>query len=253
MNRQNKLFGLIGYPLGHSYSKNHFSRKFEHEGLINFRYDNFEIPSIELLVQVINENPDLAGLNVTIPYKQLVLRYLDEIDPEALIIGAVNTIKIIRSESKYQLKGYNTDSIGFLNSVSRWPISQSVKAIVFGTGGSSLAVKFALSKLGLEFTSVSRNSPESLPYDAITPEIAIGHKLWINCTPVGMFPANADKLPLPYECLTEDHFLYDLVYNPDVTAFLEMGIKAGSKVMNGRNMLFEQAEASWKIWNNPPD
>ena len=250
MQSQNKTFGLIGFPLGHSWSKGHFSRKFEREGLANHRYENFEIPSIGLIGKIIRETNDLVGLNVTIPYKQAVMSYLDEIDPVALKIGAVNTIKITRYGSRFILSGYNTDIIGFKISVTRWPINTNIKALVFGSGGSSLAVKYALCQLGIEFTSVSRKIEEGfIPYEALTEEMVVDHLMWINCTPVGMFPNIHAKLPLLYKYLTPSHYLYDLVYNPEVTGFLSMGIEAGSRVMNGRTMLYEQAEASWEIWN----
>lgn len=251
MQNQNKSFGLIGYPLGHSYSKSHFSRKFEREGLGNHSYLNFEIPSLELFDGIVKENPDLIGLNVTIPYKQAILSYLDDIDPIARIIGAVNTIKIIRSGNECYLTGYNTDAIGFEKSIGHWTLSHAVKAMVFGTGGSSLAIKYALSHMGIGYISVSRKAAKGVvPYEELTKQAAADHLLWVNCTPVGMFPDSQARLPLPYEVLTPAHYLYDLVYNPDITEFLRMGNEAGSSIMNGTRMLFEQAEASWEIWNN---
>jgi shikimate dehydrogenase len=241
-------FGLIGYPLGHSYSKGHFSNKFEREGLVDCRYDNFEISSADQLKEIIFRHPDLRGLNVTIPHKQAVIPFIDEIDPTALQIGAVNTIKIFRSDNVC-LKGYNTDVIGFQKSLERWPLRSSINALVFGTGGSSLAVKHALNRLNIKYISVSRNfSHDQFPYESITREIAANHLLWINCTPVGMFPDITSLLPLPYDCLTSSHYLFDLIYNPDMTRFLSMGVRAGAKVMNGSIMLYEQAEASWRIW-----
>ncbi|MCX6223746.1 MAG: shikimate dehydrogenase [Bacteroidia bacterium] len=251
MQSQNKRFGLIGYPLGHSYSKSHFTRKFEQEELANHSYENYEIPTIVHIEKIIRETADLVGLNVTIPYKQSVMKYLDEIDPVAMKIGAVNTIKITRSGTRGILSGYNTDVTGFARSLTPWPLNNTVKALVFGSGGSSLAIKYALGNLGIELTSVSRKKEEGLiPYEALTEEMVMGYLLWVNCTPVGMFPDMDGKLPLPYKYLTPGHFLYDLVYNPEITGFLKMGIEAGSSVMNGRMMLYEQAEASWEIWNS---
>jgi shikimate dehydrogenase len=247
-------FGLIGYPLGHSYSKAHFTRKFSREGLAGHSYENFEIESIGLLKTIILENKDLAGLNVTIPFKKEVMGYLNEIDPVALAVGAVNTIKITRTGNRCLLSGYNTDITGFTNSLGRWPVSAALKALVFGSGGSSLAVKYALRLKGVPFVSVSRKQgPGFIAYEAVSEELANECHLWINCTPVGMYPDILNKLPLPYQVLTPDHFLYDLVYNPDITGFLKMGIDAGASIMNGSSMLFEQAEASWKIWTGKPD
>lgn len=254
MQHQNKAFGLIGYPLGHSFSKGHFSNKFEREGLENHSYQNFEIPSIGLIKNIITDTADLIGLNVTIPYKKSVIGYLDEIDPVALKIGAVNTIKITRDGSRCILKGYNTDVIGFTRSLIRWPINNAYKALVFGSGGSSLAIKYALGQLGNDFISVSRKKDEGfIPYEGITKEMAMDCRLWVNCTPVGMFPDIHSILPLQYIYLTPDHYLFDLVYNPEITEYLKKGIEAGCNIMNGSTMLFEQAEASWEIWNSQPD
>ncbi len=245
-----RQFGLIGYPLGHSYSKGHFSRKFEQEGLQDCRYDNYEIESVLQMAEIIAANPDLDGLNVTIPHKQTVIPLLDEIDPLALEVGAVNTIKIDRSGNQFTLKGFNTDVTGFLRSMENWSLNNSVKALVFGSGGSSLAVKYALNQLDIRFNAVSRKSEENyIAYDEISPEIVLDHLLWINCTPVGMYPEVDRILPLPYDHLSSEHYLVDLIYNPEITRFLSKGIQAGAKVMNGSTMLFEQAEASWNIWS----
>jgi shikimate dehydrogenase len=250
MQNQNRKFGLIGFPLGHSYSKNHFTRKFEREGLAYHSYENFEIPSVDQIVKIIRTNRDLIGLNVTIPYKQAVMRFLDELDPVAEEIGAVNTIRISRTGTNPVLCGYNTDAEGFTRSLARWSPDRSLSALVFGTGGSSLAVKYALEKMGIRYLQVSRTPMEGgITYGDLTRELAAAHLLWINCTPVGMFPRISEKLPLPYEYLTPAHYLYDLVYNPEITEFLKMGIKAGSSTLNGSAMLYEQAEASWRIWN----
>jgi shikimate dehydrogenase len=245
----NGKFGLVGYPLGHSYSKEHFTRKFEQEGLLQCSYNNFEIESASLIRYIFATHEDLIGLNVTIPHKQAVIPFLDFIDPVAREIGAVNTIKVNRSGSTMTLTGYNTDVIGFSKSMEKWPLNNSLKALVFGTGGSSLAVKYVLMQLGIEYETVSRQKRiDSLTYEEISPSIVSNHLLWINCTPVGMFPKIGALLPLPYELLTTGHFLFDLVYNPDLTGFLKMGGLAGASIMNGRQMLYEQAEAAWKIW-----
>lgn len=249
MHCHNSKFGLIGYPLGHSYSKDHFSSKFEREGLTKCHYENFEIESIGLIDKIIRDHTDLVGLNVTIPYKQAIIPFLDCIDPVARKIAAVNTIKISRSGSQIVLKGYNTDVVGFTKSLDRWSFDKPIRALVFGTGGSSQAIKYALKQRCIDFISVSRNHAKGLmTYGAITKEIASDYKLWINCTPVGMFPGISGLLPLPYRFLTRNHYLFDLVYNPEVTGFIRQGKEAGASVMNGLVMLYEQAEASWKIW-----
>jgi shikimate dehydrogenase len=244
-----RQFGLIGYPLGHSFSKGHFTSKFEREGLEGFSYENFEIESAGEVRGIISSHPNLVGLNVTIPHKKAVMPFLDEIDPVAREIGAVNTIKVIRTGDRSRLHGYNTDATGFTRSLAGWKLYPSVRALIFGNGGSSLAVKYALDQAGIRYTQVSRNpaGPE-LDYGSITEEVAMGHLLWINCTPVGMFPDISRMLPLPYQFLTSSHYLYDLVYNPEVTEFLRMGKLAGAFTRNGRAMLYEQAEASWEIW-----
>jgi shikimate dehydrogenase len=246
---QHKKFGLIGYPLGHSYSKGHFTRKFVHEGLSGYSYENYEIASIGSIIDIIKKDPDLVGLNVTIPYKQAVMGYLDEIDTIAAEIGAVNTIKITHSGEQVLLNGYNTDIIGFTKSINRWQLEKPVKALVFGSGGSSLAIKYALKNLGISFISVSRKSEAGfIPYQELTEKVAKEYRLWINCTPVGMFPHSDETLPLPYQHLSPEHYLYDLVYNPDITLFLSKGVSCGAHIMNGMAMLYEQAESSWEIW-----
>ncbi len=250
MQNPNKTFGLIGHPLSHSWSKSHFTQKFEQEGLINHRYENFDILSAGLIKQVISDHDDLFGLNVTIPFKQSVMSYLDDIDPVASAIGAVNTIRITRPGSRTNLSGYNTDAVGFTKSISPWSLDTSIKALVFGSGGSSLAVRYALSQMGIKYTPVTRKLEAGcIPYESLSRKLALENRLWINCTPVGMFPNITGKLPLPFEYLTKSHFLYDLVYNPEITEFLKMGLEAGSRVMNGSMMLYGQAEASWEIWN----
>lgn len=249
-----RQFGLIGYPLGHSFSKGHFTSKFEREGLEGFSYENFEIKSAGQVLGIINDHPNLVGLNVTIPHKKTVIPFLDEMDPVAREIGAVNTIKIIRTGDQYRLHGYNTDGAGFTRSLAGWKLYPSVRALIFGTGGSSLAVKYALEQAGIRYKQVSRNpTGEELDYGAITEKVAMGHLLWINCTPVGMYPDIRRMLPLPYQFITSSHYLYDLVYNPEVTEFLRMGKLAGAFTRNGLAMLYEQAEASWEIWvrNSP--
>lgn len=245
-----KRFGLIGYPLGHSFSKKYFSEKFEKEGLQNLEYELYPIESIEELPELIKSEKGLSGLNVTIPYKEQVIAYLDEIDPKAERIGDVNCIKI---QGK-KLIGYNTDYSGFKESLVKFvgPNPMPERALILGTGGASKAVKAALEDLGIEHQFVSRNPKEGqLSYDLLNTQYSILHaaKLIINTTPLGMAP-NTDTLPpLPYEQLTKEHFLYDLVYNPLKTAFMQKGIDAKCWVKNGLEMLHGQAEAAWEIWN----
>ena len=225
-----KKYGLIGYPLGHSFSKNFFNEKFHSEN-IDAEYVNFEIPSIKELPSVLLANPDLVGLNVTIPYKEQVISYLDELDKDAAAIGAVNVIKIVRQKGKTRLIGYNSD-------------------VILGTGGASKAIAYGLKKLGLECKFVSRNlREEMLTYDQLTPEIMDEYKVVVNCTPVGMYP-RADEYPnIPYQYLTPNHLLYDLLYNPDTTLFMKKGADKGAITKNGLEMLLLQAFGAWDIWN----
>lgn len=243
-------YGLIGYPLKHSFSYKFFGDKFKNEN-IEAEYSNYEIADINNLPSIINSDPDIKGLNVTIPYKEQVLRFLDELDETAKAIGAVNVIKIIRKEGKITLKGYNSDLIGFQNSIQPMidPLLHQ-KALILGTGGASKAVEYGLRKLGLETKYVSRTSAEGVfTYKDLTPEILSEYKVIVNASPVGTFP-NIDECPdIPYEYLTDSHLLYDLVYNPPVTKFLELGRKQGAKIKNGGEMLQLQALAAWNIWN----
>lgn len=245
-----KKFGLIGYPLGHSFSKNFFNEKFHSEN-IDAEYVNFEIPSIDKLPEIIASNPNLAGLNVTIPYKEKVISYLDEVDKDAAAIGAVNVIKFDRNKGKLKLTGYNSDVIGFSQSIEPLLESYHNKALILGTGGASKAVNYALGQLGLSTLFVSRNkrSDNTITYADLTPALMDEYKVIVNCTPVGMYP-QADKCPeIPYECLTVRHLLYDLLYNPDTTLFMRKGSEQGAVVKNGLEMLLLQAFGAWDIWN----
>lgn len=244
-----KKYGLIGYPLGHSFSKNYFNEKFHSEG-IDAEYVNFEIPSIKELPSVIMENPDLVGLNVTIPYKEQVISYLDKLDDDAAAIGAVNVIKIVNQKGKIKLIGYNSDVLGFTQSIEPLLEPQHAKALILGTGGASKAVNRGLKKLGLETKFVSRTPREGiLSYEQLTPEIMNEYKVIVNCTPVGMYP-HANLYPaIPYECLTPNHLLYDLLYNPDTTLFMKKGADMGAVTKNGLEMLLLQAFGAWEMWN----
>ena len=241
-------YGLIGFPLGHSFSLSYHNQRFADEG-INAKYLNFEIPSIEELPQVLSQNPELKGLNVTIPYKEKVMEFLDYISPEARAIGAVNVIRVVHEGKKTMLRGYNSDVIGFTQSIEPMIESYHKKALILGTGGSSKAIAYGLRSLGIEPIMVSRyKRPETIQYQDITPEIVKEYNIIVNCTPVGMFP-HADECPeLPYEALNERNILYDLIYNPDETLFMRRGTAQGASVKNGLEMLLLQAFASWEFW-----
>lgn len=242
-------YGLIGYPLVHSFSQNYFNAKFENER-INARYINFEIPSIDDLAEVLARNPELKGLNVTRPYKEKVIPFLDSISPEAKSIGAVNVIRVSHKGTKTILKGFNSDVIGFTKSIEPMLESCHKKAMILGTGGASKAVDYGLKSLGLETMFVSRfNRPGTVRYDNITPEMMKEYNVIVNCTPCGMYP-HTDECPnLPYEAIDEHNILYDLLYNPDLTLFMEKGAERGATIKNGLEMLLLQAFASWDFWH----
>lgn len=242
-------YGLIGYPLVHSFSIGYFNEKFQSEG-IDAAYDNFEIPSIEDFTEVVTTNPELRGLNVTIPYKEKVISYLDTLSPEARAIGAVNVIKISRKGKGTILKGYNSDVIGFTKSIEPLIQPYHKKALILGTGGSSKAIDFGLKSLGLETVKVSRyERPDTILYSGITPDVVREYNVIVNCTPCGMYP-HADECPeLPYEAMDSHTLLYDLIYNPDETLFMKKGKAQGAVVKNGLEMLLLQAFASWEFWN----
>lgn len=240
-------YGLIGYPLGHSFSRKFFTEKFATEG-IDAQYLNFEIPSIEEFPEIIKNNPTLRGLNVTIPYKQQVMQYLDEISKEAKAIGAVNVVKV----SKEGLIGYNSDVIGFVNSIRPLLKPHHKKALILGTGGASKAIHYGLEeKLGMETLFVSRTARQGMiTYEEVTTEVLKEYEVIVNCSPAGMFP-HVDECPaLPYEDMNERHLLYDLVYNPLETLFMKKGATMGACVKNGLEMLHLQALESWRIWND---
>lgn len=243
-------YGLIGYPLVHSFSIGFFNEKFQNEG-IDAVYDNFEIPTIDELPEIIDTNPDLRGFNVTIPYKEKVMSYLDALSPEARAIGAVNVVKVIHKGKKTMLKGYNSDVIGFKRSIESMLEPHHKKALILGTGGASKAIDYALKQLGLETVKVSRHGyPGTLQYKDITPDVVREYKVIVNCTPCGMYP-HADESPnLPYEAMDPSNLLYDLIYNPDETQFMKKGKAQGAIVKNGLEMLLLQAFASWEFWNN---
>ncbi|MBL7740460.1 MAG: shikimate dehydrogenase [Chitinophagaceae bacterium] len=241
-----RLFGLIGYPLTHSFSKKYFSAKFEKEGIGDCRYELFSIASIDQLKEVLSQHPELTGINVTIPYKEQVLSFLDEKDEVVRKIKACNCITITTGK----LKGFNTDVTGFERSLKEKLQPHHQKALVLGTGGASKAVEFVLRKLGILFRNVSRKpSVHNYSYEQLTPALIADHTLIINTTPLGTFPAVNEAPPLPYEALTHQHYLFDLVYNPAKTLFLQKGEEKGAVIKNGYDMLVIQAEESWRIWN----
>ena len=244
-----KLYGLIGYPLGHSFSKQYFTEKFVKEGIKDCAFEGFPIPAIDEFPALIKAHPDLKGLSVTIPYKEQVLQYITELSEEVKFIGATNSIKI----SGNKLIAYNTDIIGFEKSFLKSLKPHHTKALVLGTGGASKAVQYVLRKLKIDFLVVTR-SPQlktgEINYGDINEKMMGEYTVIINSSPVGMYP-NVDVCPdIPYQFLTGDHYLYDLVYKPEETLFLKKGKEKNAVVENGYDMLLLQAEASWKIWNS---
>lgn len=238
-------FGLIGKPLSHSFSQRYFTEKFEREGLVDHRYDPFELGSIEELPQLLRNTPDLRGLNVTIPFKRSVIPLLDSVDPLAAAVGAVNTISVRDGRTT----GHNTDVEGFRSTLLPLLKGKKPRALVLGSGGASRAVACVLKELGIRFRIVSRSRERGdMTYDLLDPIVISVCPLIINTTPLGMFP-NVDTRPaLPYEAIGPQHVLIDLVYNPSETAFLSEGRARGAHVTNGAHMLEAQAEASWRIW-----
>lgn len=242
-------YGLIGFPLGHSFSKSFFNEKFQNEG-IDAEYINFEIKGIDELPEVLATNPELRGLNVTIPYKEKVLSFLDYISVEARAIGAVNVIRVDHKGDDVVLKGYNSDVIGFTKSIEPLLETFHRKALILGTGGASKAINYGLKSLGLETVLVSRfERPGTIQYKDITPDVVREYNVIVNCTPSGMFPHYDECPDLPYEALDNHNLLYDLIYNPDETLFMKKGRERGAQTKNGLEMLLLQAFASWDFWN----
>jgi len=250
MNKIEKKYGLLGKNIAYSFSKKYFTDKFQQLNLTQFEYVNYDIENIEFFKdQVLCDLDILGGLNVTIPYKESVIPFLDEIDEQAAAIGAVNTIKILKD---FRLKGFNTDAFGFEKSLkSCWRGDES-KALILGTGGASKAIAFVLDRLNVDYLFVSRSSGKKnvVTYDALNEELMSAYEMIINCSPLGTYPDIDAKPKLPYKCLTDRHLLFDLIYNPVKTAFLQKGEEAGATIINGRSMLEYQAEKSWEIWNS---
>jgi shikimate dehydrogenase len=242
-----RQFGLIGFPLSHSFSKGYFANYFLKENILDAQYENYPIESIDFFTGLWNNNPSLQGLNVTIPYKKLVIPFLQHPSSVVQSIQACNCIKL-HDGAFY---GYNTDVIGFEQSLLPYLQPHHQKALIFGTGGAAAAVEWVLKKLGIAYQLVSRTASEGcIAYESLSPEIIEAHTLLIQTSPVGMYP-NVDEAPnLPYEAISSKHHLYDLVYNPAETKFLALGAVQGATTQNGLEMLHLQADASWEIWNS---
>ena len=241
-------FGLLGKDISYSFSRKYFSEKFKKLGLNDFKYSNLDIPEIEEFPFLLYHREDeYQGINVTIPYKESVMRYLDEIDEEAKKIGAVNTIKVTNDN---KLFGYNTDFYGFQKSIEPFIKQHHKKALILGTGGASKAIAYALSKMNIEYKFVSRKVAENMfLYSMLNQQVLEEYTVVINCTPVGTFP-NVDESPnIPFEFITDKHLLFDVIYNPEQSKFLKEGLKRGAAIKNGYEMLQLQAEKSWEIWN----
>jgi shikimate dehydrogenase len=245
-----RKFGLIGYPLGHSFSKKYFTEKFSREQIKNCSYENYPLTSIGQLPDLIHSE-NIEGLNVTIPYKSAVIKFLDSIDPEADAVGAVNVIRIERLKEKTKLAGFNSDIAGIRDTLLPVINSKMRNALVLGTGGGAKAVCYVLKEINVHYTLISREKKYGcLTYSEISPEIFRKTQLIINTTPLGMYPETGSKPDLKYDQLDSDHILFDLVYNPEITSFLKMGKERGCTILSGLKMLHSQAERSWEIWNN---
>ena len=246
-NTEKSRFGLVGKNISYSFSKGYFTQKFKDLGLDHYFYENFDLASIDDFQNLIKQNKNLKGLNVTIPYKEVVIPYLDELNPKAEKIGAVNTIKF----TKKGLKGFNSDIYGFKESIKPFLKKHHKKALLLGTGGASKAVAFVFDEIGIKFKYVSRNPKKSqLGYSDLNEKLFKEYTIMVNCTPQGTFPNIADKPDIPYQFITKKHLLFDLIYNPEKTAFLLEGEKRGAYICNGLRMLELQAEKSWEIWNS---
>jgi len=239
-------FGLVGKDISYSFSRGYFAEKFQKLGLENHTYVNFDLPEIESLEKVLSENPEVKGLNVTIPYKEMVLPYLAKLDIKAEKIGAVNTIKV----TQYGLVGYNTDCYGFQKSIEPFLKKHHKKALILGTGGASKAIAFVFDELGIEYKFVSRHpKKEQFSYSNLDKDILEAFTILVNSTPLGTHPNISEKPNIPYHYLGNEHLLFDLIYNPVKTAFLLEGESCGATICNGYHMLELQAEKAWEIWN----
>ncbi len=249
-----KLLGLIGYPLSHSFSKKYFSEKFEKEQIKNFTYQNFPLSDINEFPDLLMSNNRLSGLNVTSPYKESVIKFLNKLDTTAAEAGAVNTVKIIRNKSgKIFTTGYNTDIFGFKESLKKQLTPYIKNALILGTGGAAKAVAAALKQLKINFKFVSgtKKNDNTLFYEDLTENDIIENRLIINATPLGMNKLKGEKPNIPYHFISNKHLLFDLVYNPSVTPFLSEGVSRNAKIKNGLEMLHLQAEKAWQIFISP--
>ncbi len=243
-----RKFGLIGKDISYSFSKNFFDQKFEKEGIHDASYNNFDIDAITKFPDILHENPELIGLNVTIPYKESIIPFLDSLNKKAKKIGAVNTIKISK---KGKLKGYNTDCYGFKKALKPHLASKHKRALILGTGGASKAIAYTLKELHIAYQFVSRKPSKKgeLTYTALTEDIINTHQIIINCTPLGTFPNVKDHPNIPYKGIGKDHIAFDLIYNPEQTKFLEKSLAQKATIINGSKMLKYQAKKAWRIWN----
>jgi shikimate dehydrogenase len=244
------VYGLIGRNISYSFSRTYFSEKFRRLGLEHCNYVNFDLEKIEDLESIVLPRlNEIGGLNVTIPYKEEVMKYLHDLDPEAKSIGAVNTIKVFADG---KLKGYNTDAFGFESALGKLLGKQHRAALILGTGGASKAVAHVFGKRGIEYRFVSRGAyrENALKYSDLDEEVMKTHQVIVNCTPLGTFPDTERKPDIPYELIDSSHLLFDLIYNPEKTSFLLEGERRGAKILNGREMLERQADRAWEIWNS---
>jgi len=240
-------FGLVGKNISYSFSKGYFGKKFSDLELQNHSYENFDLENISDLPATLKEDNNIKGLNVTIPYKQKIIPYLDELDTNAEIIGAVNTIRF----TSRGLKGYNTDAYGFQKAIKPYLKKEDTKALILGTGGASKAIAFVFNELGIKHTYVSRHPKKNqYSYLDLDQKILDEYSVIINCTPLGTYPNIKQKPNIPYQYITTKHLLFDLIYNPEKTAFLIAGEKKGAAISNGHKMLVFQAEKAWEIWNS---
>lgn len=239
-------FGLLGKNISYSFSRGYFSTKFSQLKLPHYSYENYDLQNVSEITNVLKNTKNISGLNVTIPYKESIIPYLNELEPSAEEIGAVNTIKI----SSTGLKGYNTDAYGFKMAIEPYLKKQHTKALILGTGGASKAIAYVLKQLNIHFTFVSRTGKNNgYTYDELNKSIVQGYTIIINCTPIGTFPNITEKPKIPYQFINQKHLLFDLIYNPEKTAFLSYGEAQGATILNGLQMLEFQAEKSWEIWN----
>ena len=243
-----KIYGLIGYPLSHSFSQTFFNEKFFREDIKETQYKNFELKSIELFPLWLKENSGICGLNVTIPYKEKIINYLDELDNNAKKVGAVNTIKVLKNG---KTRGFNTDITGFEKTFTPYLKNHHNKALILGTGGAAKAVQYVLRKKNILYTSVSRTEKNNaITYEELDKQTIKSHPIIINTTPVGQSPNDLDFPDIPYTAIGKDHLVYDLIYNPPTTIFMIKAKQNGAKAKGGLEMLYIQAEAAWDIWNN---